>query len=142
MRPIFLVLTAIILSFSSCATKQGEFSEAQRLEEIASRVTIVRDSFGVPHIYGESDADAIFGMLYAQCEDDFNRVEQNYIWATGRLAEVEGESAIYSDLRANMFMTQDEAEQMYENSPEEVKQWCQAFADGVNYYLMTLSISL
>ena len=137
MRPIFLVLTAIILSFSSCSTKQGEFSEAQRLEEIASRVTIVRDSFGVPHIYGESDADAIFGMLYSQCEDDFNRVEQNYIWATGRLAEVEGESAIYSDLRANMFMTQDEAEQMYENSPEEVKQWCQAFADGVNYYLMT-----
>jgi len=137
MRPIFLVLTAIILSFSSCSTKQGEFSEAQRLEEIASRVTIVRDSFGVPHIYGESDADAIFGMLYAQCEDDFNRVEQNYIWATGRLAEVEGESAIYSDLRANMFMTQDEAEQMYENSPEEVKKWCQAFADGVNYYIMT-----
>ncbi|MBL6655494.1 MAG: penicillin acylase family protein, partial [Flavobacteriaceae bacterium] len=137
MRLIFLVLTAIILSFSSCATKQGEFIEDQRLEEIASRVTIVRDSFGVPHIYGESDADAIFGMLYAQCEDDFNRVEQNYIWATGRLAEVEGESAIYSDLRANMFMTQDEAEQMYENSPEEVKQWCQAFADGVNYYLMT-----
>ena len=137
MRPIFLVLTAAILSFSSCTSKQGEFSEAQRLDEIASRVTIVRDSFGVPHIYGESDADAIFGMLYAQCEDDFNRVEQNYIWATGRLAEVEGESAIYSDLRANMFMTQDEAEQMYENSPEEVKQWCQAFADGVNYYLMT-----
>ena len=94
MRPIFLVLTATILSFSSCTSKQGEFSEAQRLDEIASRVTIVRDSFGVPHIYGESDADAIFGMLYAQCEDDFNRVEQNYIWATGRLAEVEGESAI------------------------------------------------
>ena len=137
MRPILLVLTSIILSFSSCSTKEGDFSEERRFEEIASRVTIVRDSFGVPHIYGESDADTIFGMLYAQCEDDFNRVEQNYIWATGRLAEVEGESAIYSDLRANMFMTQDEAEQRYDNSSEEVKQWCQAFADGVNYYLMT-----
>ena len=49
-------------------------------------------------IYGKTDADAVFGLLYAQCEDDFNRVEQNYIWATGRLAEVEGEEALYSDL--------------------------------------------
>jgi acyl-homoserine lactone acylase PvdQ len=97
----------------------------------------VRDDFGVPHIYGKTDADAVFGMLYAQCEDDFNRVEQNYIWAIGRLAEVEGEEALYSDLRARLFMTREEAVAAYENSPPWLKDLCDAFADGVNYYLHT-----
>ena len=86
-----------ILSFSSCSTKEGDFSEERRFEEIASRVTIVRDSFGVPHIYGESDADTIFGMLYAQCEDDFNRVEQNYIWATGGHSASAGHGNLYNE---------------------------------------------
>lgn len=103
----------------------------------AEKVTIIRDDFGVPHIYGKTDADAVFGLLYAQCEDDFNRVEQNYIWATGRLAEVEGEAALYSDLRAKLFMTEEEAKANYEKSPDWLKKLCDAFADGVNYYLET-----
>ncbi|MCM4166860.1 Glutaryl-7-aminocephalosporanic-acid acylase [Arenibacter antarcticus] len=103
----------------------------------AERVTIIRDDFGIPHIYGKTDADAVFGLLYAQCEDDFNRVEQNYIWATGRLAEVEGEEAVYSDLRAKLFMTQEEAVANYEASPTWLKELCRAFADGINYYLHT-----
>ena len=107
------------------------------LEQKAERVTIIRDDFGVPHIYGKSDADAVFGLLYAQCEDDFNRVEQNYIWATGRLAEVDGEEALYSDLRAKLFMTQEEAIANYDKSPDWLKDLCDAFADGINYYLET-----
>ena len=107
------------------------------MEAQAENVEIIRDDFGVPHIYGKTDADAVFGLLYAQCEDDFNRVEQNYIWATGRLAEVEGEEAIYSDLRAKLFMTEEEAKANYENSPEWLKELCDAFADGINYYLHT-----
>jgi acyl-homoserine lactone acylase PvdQ len=103
----------------------------------AENVTIIRDDYGVPHVYGKTDADAVFGMLYAQCEDDFNRVEQNYIWATGRLAEVEGEDAIYSDLRAKLFMTEAEAKANYEKSPPWLKALCDAFADGINYYLYT-----
>ncbi|MBX2970490.1 MAG: penicillin acylase family protein [Cyclobacteriaceae bacterium] len=112
-------------------------TEIQQWEEQASRVTIIRDDFGVPHVYGKTDADAVFGMLYAQCEDDFARVERNYIWAIGRLAEVEGEEMLYSDIRANLFMTQEEAIQRYEESPEWLKKLCQAFADGINYYLYT-----
>jgi acyl-homoserine-lactone acylase len=91
----------------------------------------------VPHIYAPTDADAVFGMLYAQCEDDFMRVERNYIWATGRLAEVEGESALYSDVRANLFMTREEAIKEYERAPDWLKKLCVAFADGINYYLYT-----
>jgi len=111
--------------------------ELERLETRAERVTIIRDDFGVPHIYGETDADAVFGLLYAQAEDDFPRIERNYIWATGRLAEVEGESALYSDLRARLYMTVDEAKAAYADAPDWLKALCDAFADGLNYYLIT-----
>lgn len=120
----------------SCAAPQAD-TEVRNWEQQAERVTIYRDGFGVPHIYGKSDADAVFGLLYAQCEDDFNRVERNYIWAIGRLAEVEGEEALYSDLRARMFMSKEDAIERYENSPEWLKELCQAYADGINYYLHT-----
>ena len=110
MNRITFLLLAFILFLSACKKNQP-ISEVEKWQEQAENVTIVRDDFGVPHIYGKTDADAVFGLLYAQCEDDFNRVEQNYIWATGRLAEVEGETALYSDLRANLFMTEEEAKE-------------------------------
>ncbi|MEE1961264.1 acylase [Allomuricauda taeanensis] len=128
-------LVAILFVFLSCSEKPR--TEVEEWEAQAANITIIRDDFGVPHIYGKTDADAVFGLLYAQCEDDFNRVEQNYIWATGRLAEVEGEEALYSDLRAKLFMTEEEAKVNYEKSPEWLKKLCDAFADGINYYLHT-----
>ncbi|MEK9560579.1 MAG: penicillin acylase family protein, partial [Flavobacteriaceae bacterium] len=131
MKQIGLLLFFLVLS--ACTSSE----ELSRLEARAERVEIIRDDFGVPHIYAETDADAVFGMLYAQCEDDFNRVEQNYIWATGRLAEAEGVTALYSDLRAQLFMTEDEAKAAFEESPDWLKELCVAFADGVNYYLET-----
>ena len=121
---------------SGCSSDPGE-AELERLSAIAERVEIIRDDYGVPHIYGETDADAVFGMLYAQAEDDFPRIERNYIWATGRLAEVEGEAAIYSDVRARLYMTVDEAKAEYEAAPDWLKELCDAFADGLNYYLAT-----
>ena len=133
---VFALLCVAVLLFVGCA-QQGADTEIERLEARAKSVTIIRDDFGVPHIYAKTDADAVFGMLYAQAEDDFNRVEQNYIWATGRLAEVEGEDAIYSDLRARLYMTVDEAKAAYESAPDWLKALCDAFADGLNYYLYT-----
>lgn len=130
---ICLVLFCIVL-FSACSSKN---EEEKRWEKHRESVTIIRDDFGVPHIYGKTDADAVFGLLYAQCEDDFNRVERNYLWATGRLAEAEGKDQLYSDLRANLFMTQSEAEYYYKTSPEWLQKLCDAFADGINYYLAT-----
>ncbi len=126
----------VIFLFVSC-TAEKSTSEIDNWKAQAANIEIIRDDFGVPHIYGKTDADAVFGLLYAQCEDDFNRVEQNYIWATGRLAEVEGEEALYSDLRANLFMTEEEAKANYEKSPAWLKELCNAFADGINYYLYT-----
>ena len=127
----------IVLFLSACSQEPAVDAEFARLSARAEKVTIIRDDFGVPHIYAKTDADAVFGMLYAQSEDDFNRVERNYIWATGRLAEVEGEQALYSDLRARLYMTVDEAKAAYAASPDWLKALCDAFADGVNFYLYT-----
>lgn len=125
-----------LLLLLSCAQNTIN-PELARLEARAQKVTIIRDDFGVPHIYAKTDADAVFGLLYAQSEDDFNRVEQNYIWATGRLAEVEGEQALYSDLRARLYMTVDEARAAYDSAPDWLKELCDSFADGINFYLAT-----
>ncbi len=133
MRYSYLLLLLVL----GCKPEVRSISETETWAAQAENVTIIRDDFGIPHIYGKTDADAVFGLLYAQCEDDFNRVEQNYIWATGRLAEVEGEEAIYSDLRAKLFMTEEEAKANYEKSPDWLKKLCGAFADGINYYLHT-----
>ena len=132
-----LYLILVIAVLTSCNTETAVSPEVQRWEAQAQNITIIRDDYGVPHVYGTTDADAVFGLLYAQCEDDFNRVERNYIWATGRLAEVEGEEALYSDLRARLFMTKAEAIAHYESSPEWLRKLCNAFADGINYYLHT-----
>lgn len=133
MKKPILILLLIVLS----CNRQEISTEQIRWKEHAASTEIIRDNFGVPHIYGKTDANAVFGLLYAQCEDDFNRVEHNYIWAIGRLAEVEGEQAIYSDLRARLFMTKEEAIANYEKSPGWLKKLCDAFADGINYYLYT-----
>lgn len=130
-----LVLILISCSPATEQTQAPVLSEAERLQEIANRVTIIRDDFGVGHIYAPTDADAVFGLLYAQAEDDFARVERNYIWATGRLAEIEGEAALYSDLRAKLYMTEEEAHKAYADAPVWLQELCDAFADGLNFYL-------
>ena len=136
MKPIYFALSSIVsfwlISFSTFSQQ-----ELVRWESRAKEVEIIRDDFGVPHIYGKNDADAVFGLLYAQCEDDFRRVERNYLWAMGRLAELEGEKELYSDLRAQLYMTTPEAQKAYQQAPEWLKELCVAFADGINYYLYT-----
>lgn len=134
----FLVVSFAFVLASCVSVPVSEPSdEAKRSTAIASNVEIIRDDYGVPHIYGKTDADAVFGLLYAQAEDDFSRIERNYIWAMGRLAEIEGEDALYSDLRARLYMTMDEAKAAYESAPVDVKALCDAFADGLNFYLQS-----
>src|SRR5215471_17701774 len=92
-------------------------AEAARLEQQARNVMIVRDDWGIVHVFGKTDADTVFGTLYAQAEDDFNRVETNYVNAMGRLSEAEGESAIYQDLRMKLFIDPVELKKQYAASP-------------------------
>jgi acyl-homoserine lactone acylase PvdQ len=103
----------------------------------SAEVEIVRDDWGIAHVYGKTDADAVFGMVYAQAEDDFNRVETNYLNSMGRLAEAEGESKIYQDLRMKMFIDPAALKAEYSASPAWLRKLMDAFADGLNYYLAT-----
>src|SRR5450755_2744555 len=79
-------------------------ADVKRMQIEAQDTTIVRDDWGIAHVHGRTDADAVFGMIYAQAEDDFNRIETNYLTSLGRLAEAEGESALWQDLRQRLFI--------------------------------------
>ena len=123
----------------SKATAADGFSKAERarLQKTAQRVSILRDKWGIPHVFGKTDADAVFGMVYAQAEDDFNRVELNYINAMGRLAEVEGEAEIWRDLRMKLYIDPADLQAKYAASPAWLKKLMQGWADGLNWYLAT-----
>jgi acyl-homoserine-lactone acylase len=112
-------------------------TEVARWQREARAVTIVRDDWGIAHVRGKTDADAVFGMVYAQAEDDFNRIETNYINAMGRLAEAVGEGAIWQDLRMKLFIDPDSMRAKYTASPAWLKRLMSAWADGLNYYLTT-----
>jgi acyl-homoserine-lactone acylase len=129
---LFCILAAASATFAAQTAKNPE---AARWEQEARNVTITRDDWGIAHVYGKTDAGAVFGMIYAQAEDDFNRVETNYINAMGRLAEAEGESKIYQDLRMKLFIDPEALKKQYATSPEWLKKLMNAFADGLNYYL-------
>src|SRR4051812_25680842 len=128
-------LLLLLAAASAALAFQPSAAEAARWKRHADAVNIVRDDWGIAHIYGKSDADTVFGMMYTQAEDDFNRVETNYINAMGRLAEAEGEARIYQDLRMKLFIDPAALKQQYAASPAWLKTLMDAFADGLNYYL-------
>jgi len=132
-------LCTLLLMLAAAEASAQAFTPAEvaHWRQQAQRVTIVRDTWGVPHITGKTDADAVFGLLYAQCEDDFARVEDNYLTALGRQAEVRGEAALYEDLRQRLFLDSARAVRIYGRSPRWMKDLLHAFADGTNYYLAT-----
>jgi acyl-homoserine-lactone acylase len=129
-----IVLLFIGISFQAVGQKT-DTREVKRLEKLAQEVTIIRDNWGIPHIYGKTDADAVFGLLYAQCEDDFKRVELNYIEKLGRLAEIKGESVLYNDLEIRLLIDEDEAKADYKKAAPWLKKLLQSYADGINFYL-------
>jgi acyl-homoserine-lactone acylase len=129
---LVLLLAALCVSLSAQGGGDQDVAAWQRQ---AGNVTIIRDDWGIAHVYGRTDADAVFGVMYAQAEDDFNRVETNYINAMGRLAEAEGESEVYRDLRMKIFIDPEEMKAQYRASPPWLKALMNAFSDGLNFYL-------
>jgi acyl-homoserine lactone acylase PvdQ len=127
---------ALVLLFAA-APQAPPGPDAARWARQAQNVTIVRDDWGIAHVSGKTDADAVFGMIYAQAEDDFNRVETNFINSQGRLAEAEGESAIWRDLRMKIFINPETMKKDYAASPGWLQTLMTAWADGLNFYLST-----
>ncbi|MFI4889828.1 MAG: penicillin acylase family protein [Steroidobacterales bacterium] len=131
-------LLVIVLAVVSTAGIAGAAdSEADRWHRQAQRVEIIRDQWGIAHIYGKSDADTVFGTIYAQAEDDFRRVEHNYLTGLGLRAQAEGEAAIYADLRQHLFIDPRELRALYAQSPGWLKSLMIAWADGLNLFLAT-----
>jgi acyl-homoserine-lactone acylase len=131
------LIPAFLLFAGACASTPSQVSELAGWRAQSERVTITRDDWGIAHVRGRTDADAVFGMIYAQAEDDFNRVESNYLTALGRTAEAEGEKAIWADLRARLYMNPEDLRARYAASPAWLKRLMDAWADGLNYYLAT-----
>ena len=129
------LLCVAIASAASAQSPAPSQSDLARWTREAASVTITRDDWGIPHIVGNTDTDAVFGLLYAQAEDDFNRVETNYFNALGRAAETEGEGAIYRDLRMRLINNPDSLKAIYARSPRWLQSVMNAWADGLNYYL-------
>ena len=129
----------LLLGIAGCAPLDAADTgtDAARWARHARNVTITRDDWGIAHVRGTSDADAVFGLMYAQAEDDFNRIETNYLNAMGRLAEAEGSEAIYRDLRMKLFVHPDSMKAQYAASPVGLQSLMTAWADGLNYYLAT-----
>jgi acyl-homoserine-lactone acylase len=128
-------LVLILAAGSAAFAFQAKNPDAARWQQQAAKITIVRDDWGIAHIYGKTDADAVFGMVYSQAEDDFNRVETNFINGIGRLAETEGESKIYQDLRMKLFIDPAAMKTIYDSSQPWLKSLMNAWADGLNFYL-------
>ena len=131
MKKLILLFLLPFQLFSQSFSKE----EVAGWERQAKNVTIIRDNWGIPHVYGKTDADAVFGLLYAQCEDDFKRVEMNYIEKLGRMSEVKGESELYNDLLIRLVIDSADAVKDYNDAPTWLKKLCNAFASGINYYL-------
>ena len=127
---LLIVLTGLAVAPQAAADK-----DVPGWQQQAKGITITRDDWGIAHVAGKTDADAVFGVIYAQAEDDFNRVETNYLNSMGRLAEAEGEGEIYRDLRMKIFIDPADMKAQYQKSPEWLKKLMNAYADGLNYYL-------
>ncbi len=131
------LLAALSFVVIGCGDKLPEDPDTPRWLQHADAVTITRDDWGIAHVKGKTDADAVFGMIYAQAEDDFNRIEVNYLNAMGRLAEAEGEAEIWRDLRMKLFINPDSIKVMYAGTGDSLKTLMTAWADGLNYFLST-----
>ena len=132
-----LVATIFLSACAAQTAPQPVNPDVAKFQQRAQGITIIRDDWGVPHIYGKTDADVVFGLMYAQAEDDFNRVETNFINSQGRLAEAEGEKEIWRDLRMKLFIDPADLKAKYNESPPWLKALMDSWADGLNFYLAT-----
>ena len=131
MKKILLIFLLPLQIFAQPFSKTEIFN----WEKQAANITIIRDNYGIPHVYGKTDADAVFGLLYAQCEDDFKRVEMNYIEKLGRLSEINGDKDLYNDLLIRLVIDSADAIKDYTIAPLWLKKILNAYADGINYFL-------
>jgi len=144
-----LKIIAVILIVASSGWSRVEVqaavrnSSVDRARQMARTIKIYRDTYGVPHVYSATDAGCVFGFVYAQAEDNFWQIEDNYIRALGRAAEVYGDNplpvfrdnAVSSDLLNRALEISAYSMTEYKNASPRMKEICDAVALGLNYFL-------
>src|SRR6266567_1401315 len=128
----FLIVASFLPLFGWA---QFTSEEIKLFKKEAQRVTIIRDEWGVPHIYGATDADAVFGLMYAQCEENFRNVEENTVELLGRMSEIRGKNFLYEDLQIKLIYDTVAAIEEYKTAPAWFKKLLNAYVDGINYFL-------
>jgi penicillin amidase len=128
-RLLIVALTLASLAVSAAAA--GDLKP----EKVAGSVTIYRDTFGVPHIYGPTDASVVFGLAYAQAEDNFWQIEDSYIRALGRAAEVYGEKELQADVLSRAMEAVKLSQEEYRALDKPIRALVDAYASGLNYFL-------
>ncbi len=97
--------------------------------------TIVRDDFGVPHIFGATDADVAYGLAYAHAEDDFETLEEVLAMTRGRLGALTGSAGAATDFAPALLDVRATVDRDYERQPEDVRALLEAYAAGLNRYV-------
>lgn len=129
----FMLIAVLVSSAASAAGKSP--ARIGKAEKIARSVTIYRDSYGVPHIYGPTDASCVFGYIYAQAEDNFWQIEDSYIRSLGRASEVYGDRTLTDDMLNRALEIPRLAKAEYDRTTGRARQLSDALADGLNYFL-------
>lgn len=132
-QSVLAAMLVVSTAFGSRApSRDPDFARAERLSH---DVTIYRDSFGVPHVFGKTDGATAFGFAYAQAEDNFYRLERNYIYAIGRSAEAYGSGGVRRDQINRALEIPRLAQEEYRRLPANIRVLVDAFTDGLNFYL-------
>ncbi|MDQ6757696.1 MAG: penicillin acylase family protein [Bacteroidota bacterium] len=134
-RTSSLKYISLFLLFPLFVFCQPAKEEIKRWQQQADKITIIRDNWGVPHIYGKTDADCAFGLIYAQCEDNFWQLEETFIRSLGRSSELYGEKNLESDASIALFECVKKGKKFYADANPFLKSLCNAAASAINYYL-------
>lgn len=101
------------------------------------KIDIVRDSFGVPHIFGKTDADVAYGLAWAEAEDDFVSMQEVVLPAKGLMGSVKGKTGAAADYVFELFRCREiTAEKWHTLSPEFLK-LIDGYVQGINKYAAT-----
>jgi acyl-homoserine-lactone acylase len=130
-----LLVTIFVVLFV-CEFHVVANQDEEALARLARSVTIYRDTYGVPHVFGRTDESTVFGFAYAQAEDNFWRVEENFILASGRASELYGEKTLDEDRLNQTLEIPRLAREEYARLDKRMRSLCDAFAAGFNYYLV------
>ncbi len=134
-RQISLTLGLLLVALLSLSYAVANPQSSAGDDSLARSVMIYRDTYGVPHVFGRTDASTAFGFAYAQAEDNFWRVEENFINALGRASELYGEKMLDEDRLNHALEIPKLAQAEYARLDKHTRSLCDAFAAGFNYYL-------